>query len=148
VMWRKTFETMKDYFPKAKKKWYPYAKRTIVLSSSMEEEPWVEIIHKVSELVEKYRNETIVVLWWANVFESVAWYLDKILITTFPEECEWDTYTPHLPAWYVWVDWEYLENRPEKYKDSKLKHEVWTPIRDSTSLAIVEICKYEQSIQK
>jgi len=146
LMWRGTYETMKDYFPKAKKKWYPYARKTIVLSGSMEDEEWIEVFHSVPEFLQKYKytDELIMVLGWAATIESLAKYISKARITTFPEEYEWDTFAPHLPQWYIWEDREYLDNRDEKYKDSKLKHEVWTPITDPTSRYILEVCGHEK----
>lgn len=151
LMWRGTYETMKHHFPKAKKKWYPYARRTIVLSSSMEEEEWIEVCRSVPEFIEKYQytDELIIVLWWAATIESLAKYISKARITTFPEDYQWDTPAPRLPKWYIWEDREYLENRDEKYKDSKLKHEVWTPITDPISRYIIDVCNQEkQRIEK
>ena len=53
VMGKSTFDTMKNYYKDSDKKWYPHASETIVLSSSMKEEPWIEVFHNVYEFLQK-----------------------------------------------------------------------------------------------
>ena len=80
-------------------------------------------------------------MWWSATIESLLDYIDEIHRTTFPDDYKWDTNAPRLPHCYIRDDTEYLESRSEKYKNSKLKHEILTPIRDPISLAIIQACQ-------
>ena len=150
LMWKSTYESMKNYFPQDKKKGYPHASTTIVLSKSMKEEPWIEVFHSVSEFLQKYKytDELIYVLWWANTFESLEEYIDNIYVTTIPGNYEWDTKAPSLYTHYPEEDTEYLNNRPEEFKDSKLKHEVWKKYTEPETLRILQAFKRNKEHSK
>ncbi len=94
LMWRKTYEWLKQYRPNAE--WYPYASKNLIFSKSMPEKPWIEIIHDINELQQKYWNEIIWVLWWAKTFEILTPYIDELYITLIPGKHDWDTYMPTI----------------------------------------------------
>ena len=104
LMWRKTYEWLKQYRPNAE--WYPYASKNLVFSKSMPNKPWIEVIRNISELEEKYWNEIIWILWWAKTFETLMPYIDEIYITLIPWKHEWDAYMPKLESKYIEDIWE------------------------------------------
>lgn len=97
LMGRSTYEWLKQYRPNAE--WYPHASKNLIFSRNMEEKPWIEIIHSVDELQQKYWNEIVRVLWWAKTFEILLPYIDEIYETLIPWIHEWDTYMPEAPKW-------------------------------------------------
>ena len=99
LMGRKTYEWLKQYRPNSE--WYPHAKKNLIFSQTMDDKPWIEIIHNYDELQTKYGNEIIWVLWWAKTFESLLPYIDEIYITLIPWNYEWDTLMPKLPPGYI-----------------------------------------------
>ena len=104
LMWRKTYEWLKQYRPDAE--WYPHASKNLIFSRSMPETPWVEVIHNIKELQEKYGNEIVRVLWWAKTFEILMPYIDEIYFTLVPGKHEWDTYMPETDLGYVEYQWK------------------------------------------
>ena len=88
LMWKATYESLKDYWKDAK--WYPHASKNIVISSSMESEPWIEVIRSIDELKEKYKDEVIYLLWWASAFNRLMPYIDEIYETLVKGKHEWD----------------------------------------------------------
>ena len=103
LMWRKTYEWLKQYRPNAE--WYPHASKNLIFSESMENKPWIEVIHNIDELKQKYWNEVVWVLWWAKTFETLMPYIDELYITLIPGKHEWDTYMPPLDAWFIETQW-------------------------------------------
>lgn len=99
LMWRKTYEWLKQYRPNAE--WYPHAAKNLIFSESMENRPWIEIIHNINELKQKYWNEVVWVLWWAKTFETLMPYIDELYITLIPGKHEWDTYMPPLHPGFI-----------------------------------------------
>ena len=126
LMWKKTYEWLKQYRPNAE--WYPHASKNLVFSRSMEDRPWIEVIHNVEELQQKYWNEIVRVLWWAKTFEILMPYIKEIYITLIPGKHEWDTYMPPLGPWYVEPLWT---------TKNWLEFQKYTKITDQESLRIV-----------
>ena len=104
LMGRKTYEWLKQYRPNAE--WYPHASKNLVLSKSMPDTPWIEVIHSVDELKQKYGNEVVWVLWWAKTFEVLMPYIDEIYFTLIPWKHEWDAYMPETDPGYVEYLWK------------------------------------------
>jgi len=94
LMWRKTYEWLKQYRPNAE--WYPHASKNLIFSESMPDRPWIEVIHNIDELKQKYWNDIVRVLWWAKTFETLMPYIDEIYLTLIPGKHEWDTYMPPI----------------------------------------------------
>lgn len=94
LMWRKTYEWLKQYRPNAE--WYPHASKNLIFSESMPDNPWIEVIHNIDELRQKYWNDIVRVLWWAKTFETLMPYMDEIYLTLIPGKHEWDTYMPPI----------------------------------------------------
>lgn len=94
LMWRKTFEWLKQYRPNAE--WYPHAKKNLIFSESMQDKLWIEVIHNIDELKQKYWNEVVRVLWWAKTFETLMPYIDELYITLVPGTHDWDSYMPKI----------------------------------------------------
>lgn len=103
LMWRKTYEWLKQYRPDAE--WYPHASKNLIFSESMKDKPWIEIIHNIDELKQKYWNEVVRVLWWAKTFETLMPYIDELYITLIPGKHIWDTYMPQLDSWFIETQW-------------------------------------------
>ncbi len=137
LMWRSTYEWLKKYRPNSE--WYPHAKKNLVLSKSLENKPWIEVIHNIDELIHKYSNDIVWVLWWAKTFEVLAPYIDEIYITLVPWEHDWDTYMPNLPAWYI----EDLGNTK-----SWLKFKKYTRAKDAESIRLIENQNRINTLQK
>lgn len=94
IMWRKTYEWFKEHLHTD---WYRYAKKNLIFSESMPDTPWVEVIHSVEELKQKYSDEIVWVLWWATTFESLMPYIDELYVTLIPWKHKWDTKMPEIP---------------------------------------------------
>lgn len=94
LMWRKTYEWLKQYRPDTE--WYPHASKNLIFSRSMQDKPWIEVIHDIHELKQKYWNEVIWVLWWAKTFETLMPYIDELYITLVPGKHDWDSYMPEI----------------------------------------------------
>lgn len=62
----------------------------------MQDKPWIEVIHNIDELKQKYWNEVIWVLWWAKTFETLMPYIDELYITLVPGTHDWDSYMPKI----------------------------------------------------
>ena len=67
----------------------------------MEDKPWIEVIHDIDELSQKYWDEIIWVLWWAKTFEALLPYIDEIYITLIPWKHEWDAFMPKFPDGHI-----------------------------------------------
>lgn len=89
LMWRKTYEGLKQYRPNANG--YPYAKKNLIFSSSLD-----GAIHSIEELQQKYWNEIVWVLWWAKTFETLMPYIDELYLTLIPWKHEWDSFMPPI----------------------------------------------------
>lgn len=110
LMWRKTFEWLKQYRPNAE--WYPHAKKNLIFSESMQDKLWIEVIHNIDELKQKYWNEVVRVLWWAKTFETLMPYIDELYITLIPGMHDWDSYMPEVDLEheeYLWKTDSWLE---------------------------------------
>ena len=133
LMWRKTYEWFKEHLHTD---WYRYAKKNLVFSESMPDTPWIEVIHSVDELKQKYSNEIVWVLWWASTFESLMPYINELYVTLIPWKHEWDAYMPKLnPCEY------YYETLGET--KSWLKFEKYTRITEPEALRIMS--QYKKS---
>ena len=104
LMWRKTYEWLKQYRTNAE--WYPHASKNLIFSESMPDKPWIEVIHNIDELKQKYWNDIVRVLWWAKTFETLMPYIDEIYLTLIPGKHEWDTYMPPIDLWTKEIQWK------------------------------------------
>lgn len=119
LMWRKTYEWLKQYRPNAE--WYPHAKKNLIFSESMQDSTWIEVIHNIDELKQKYWNEVVWVLWWTKTFETLMPYIDELYITLVPGIHDWDSYMPEID----------LENEESLWKtDSWLEFKKYTRTKD------------------
>lgn len=120
LMGRKTYEWLKQYRPNAE--WYPHASKNLIFSESMPDKPWIEVIHNIDELKQKYWNEVVRVLGWAKTFETLMPYIDEIYLTLIPGKHDWDTYMPE-------TDFEYIEDQWKT--ESWLKFQKYTRVKNS-----------------
>ena len=88
----------------------------------MPDRPWIEVIHNIDELKQKYWNDIVRVLWWAKTFETLMPYIDEIYLTLIPGKHDWDTYMPE-------TDFEYIEDQWKT--ESWLKFQKYTRVKNS-----------------
>lgn len=134
LMGKKTYEWLKQYRPNSE--WYPHASKNLIFSRSMPDTPWVEVIHSVEELKQKYGNEIVWVLWWAKTFEVLMPYIDEIYFTLIPGQHEWDTYMPETDLGYVEYQWETRNG---------LKFIKYTRAKESEGRRIMSFCKNDHN---
>lgn len=92
VMWKGTYDSLKNYRPNAE--WYPYAKKNIVLSKSMEWNDNIEVIPDIQTFLDKYKDDLVWVLWWWKIFDSLMPYIDELYLTIIEDDVQWDTFFP------------------------------------------------------
>lgn len=92
VMWKATYDSLKGYRPNAE--WYPYAKKNIVLSKSMEWNENIEVIPDTQTFLDKYKDDLVWVLWWGKIFDSLMPYIDELYLTIIEDDVQWDTFFP------------------------------------------------------
>lgn len=115
LMWKWTFDSLKNYWPKAE--WYPHAKKNIVLSKSMEWTEKVEVIPDIQQFLDKYKDDLVWVLWWWKVFDSLMPYIDELYLTIIEKNVDGDTFFPENYKNYFsgveiekWIDeWTHYE---------------------------------------
>jgi dihydrofolate reductase len=115
VMWRKTFETLKNYYPESN--WHPLASRNIILSKTLEI-PWVEIFKEPKDIVNAVSWQSMWIIWWWKTYESFLPFADELDLTQVYWDYKWDSFFP---------DYEYLFDKVSeaKWNDERIVFERW-----------------------
>lgn len=115
VMWRWTFESLKNYFPE--NNWHPRASRNIVLSKTLEI-PWVEIYKSPQDIVNAVSGQSMWIIGWAETYESFLPFTDELDLTKISWDYDWDTFFPEYEHLFKKVS-------EKKWNDERIVFEKW-----------------------
>lgn len=116
IMWKNTYLSLKKYYPNFE--WHPLAWKNIILSKSLSNINWAEVYNNKEEILRRYLNEEIFIIWWWEVYKEFLDIADELIITKIPWIYEWDTYFPEYEEKFLLIskkslnnEWVFYENR-------------------------------------
>ncbi|WEK55855.1 MAG: dihydrofolate reductase [Candidatus Cohnella colombiensis] len=108
LMGRKTFESLKR----------PLKDRTnVILSRTMTAPPdGCELVHSISDAIERHRDEEIMVIGGAEIYAQVLPFADRMILTEIEQSFEGDAYFPS----YDRSEWKLVSKTPGIVNDANL----------------------------
>ncbi|MDD5770466.1 MAG: dihydrofolate reductase [Candidatus Gracilibacteria bacterium] len=92
VMGRKTFESLKNYFPE--NNGHPLALKNIVLSTTLQNIPGIEIYKTPKDILEKYKNNDLFIIGGSQIYKEFLSFSDEIDLTIIPGNYDGDSFFP------------------------------------------------------